>query len=261
MLASRLSAFPVCLILLSACGSPEETLVGQDPPIDTLQAALVSQSGESVVTQAGAVLRSSPSEHVIYIRTTAGAAETVLVGQRGTPGLIDGTGGAARLSAPAGLGYDSANNAVYVADLGNRAIRKITLGNSRVTTLLTQSGAVGLASAAGYPISSWSISDVAVNVNTSPTELYFADSGNHMIWRHKIGSMSPLAGLPGAPGYVDAVGVAARFRGPDALSYYNGGGFFGNPANASVQLADAGNGVIRSVRLFSLSVSTVGPIP
>jgi hypothetical protein len=261
MLASRLSSFPVCLMLLTACGSPEEALVEQAPPVATLQAALVSQSGEIVVTQSGAVLRSSPSEHVIYIRPTAGAAEAVLVGRRGTPGLIDGTGGAARLSAPAGLGYDPANNAVYVADLGNRAIRKITLGNSRLATVLTQSGAAGLASAAGHPISSWSISDVAVNTLTSPTEIYFADSGNHMIWRHQTGSMSPLAGLPGAPGYVDAVGVAARFRGPDALSYYNGGGFFGNPANASVQLADAGNGVIRSVRLSTRSVSTVGPIP
>lgn len=261
MLASRLAAFPVCLMMLSACGSPEEDPVGQEPPIAALQAALVTQSGESVVTQAGAVLRSSPSEHVIYIRPTAGAAETVLVGRRGTPGLLDGIGGAARLSAPAGLGYDPVNNAVYVADFGNRAIRKIALGSSRVTTVLTQSDASLLAGAAGYPISTWRISDVAVNVNTSPVEIYFADSGNHMIWRHQSGSMSPLAGLPGAPGYVDAVGVAARFQGPDALSYYNGGGFFGNPANASVQLSDVGNGVIRSVRLSTRAVSTLGPIP
>lgn len=260
MFASRLSTFSISLFFITACGSLDETDVEQGSAVDSRSAALLSQTGEIVVTQSGSILRSSPSQHVIYIRMTPDAPETVFVGRLGTPGSVDGIGAAARLSSPAGMGYDPVNNAVYLADVGNRAIRKINLSNARATTVLTPSNASALASAAGYPIPSWNVSDVAVNVNASPVELYFADTGNSMVWRHQTGSMSPLAGLPGSPGYVDAVGVAARFRSPDSLFYYDGGGFFGNPANAAVQLADAGNGVIRSIRLSTRNVSTVGPI-
>ena len=43
----------------------------------------------------------------------------------GTPGSVDGAGTVARFDSPVGVAVDSAGN-VYVADIGNHAIRKIT---------------------------------------------------------------------------------------------------------------------------------------
>jgi DNA-binding beta-propeller fold protein YncE len=58
---------------------------------------------------------------------------TTLAGAAGMAGSTDGTGSAARFNLPAGVAVDSAGN-LYVADSGNRTIRKIT--QSGITTTL-----------------------------------------------------------------------------------------------------------------------------
>ena len=56
--------------------------------------------------------------------TSAGVVST-LAGLADTSGNVDGTGSAARLNQPWGLGVNAASN-VYVADSSNGAIRKVT---------------------------------------------------------------------------------------------------------------------------------------
>ena len=58
---------------------------------------------------------------------------TTLAGLAGNPGIVDGTGNAARFNVPFGVATDSTGS-VYVLDPGNYAIRKVTSAGV-VTTL------------------------------------------------------------------------------------------------------------------------------
>ena len=68
---------------------------------------------------------------------TRGAAQdytfTTLAGPGNTPGAIDGPGASARFNGPMGVAVDNQGN-VYVADSGNRVIRKVSPAGV-VTTL------------------------------------------------------------------------------------------------------------------------------
>ena len=58
-------------------------------------------------------------------KITSGGVVTTLAGTAGQTGSTDGTGGAARFNAPAGIAVDGSGN-VYVGDTGNGAVRKVT---------------------------------------------------------------------------------------------------------------------------------------
>ena len=64
---------------------------------------------------------------------------STLAGAPGIPGSADGVGAAARFKSPQGVAVD-ANGTLYVADTGNRTIRKITAGG----VVSTMAGSVGV---------------------------------------------------------------------------------------------------------------------
>ena len=68
---------------------------------------------------------------------------TTVAGAGGIRGSVDGTGAAARFALPSGVAVDSAGN-VYVADVGNATIRKVTPGGV-VTTVAGTAGVAGIA--------------------------------------------------------------------------------------------------------------------
>jgi sugar lactone lactonase YvrE len=70
----------------------------------------------------------------VYELTIATGNLRVLAGRARQQGAVNGTGGAARFSAPSGIVSDRAGN-LYVADTGNDAIRKIVVATRAVTTL------------------------------------------------------------------------------------------------------------------------------
>lgn len=77
------------------------------------------------VDAAGNLFVADENNHLIRKITAAGAVSTYA--GSGSPDNIDDTGSAAAFNAPYGIAIDAANN-LYVAEIGNNQIRKITPG-------------------------------------------------------------------------------------------------------------------------------------
>ena len=125
----------------------------------TNSAARFNGPCELAVDGAGNLYVADASNHAIRKVTPVGTTwvVTTLAGKAGSPGSADGTNSAARFGfnntvgfGLGGLAVDGAGN-IYVADLGNNAIRKVTpVGtNWVVTTLAGQAGVAGSADGTG----------------------------------------------------------------------------------------------------------------
>jgi DNA-binding beta-propeller fold protein YncE len=124
--------------------------------------------------------------------TPAGAVSTV-AGKAGEAGSADGSGMAARFSAPAGIAVDASGNA-YVADFANGTIRRIT-PSGVVSTLAGSAGTAGSADGTGSAASFLFPSCVALDGSGS---LYVADFGNDTIRKLTPGGrVSTLVGTAG----------------------------------------------------------------
>jgi hypothetical protein len=184
----------------------------------------------------------SDSGNFTIREVTPGGVVTTLAGLAGFSGSEDGTGSEARFSDPSGVAVDGAGN-VYVVDIGNYTIRKVT-SSGVVTTLAGLAGfwgsADGTGSAARFRFS-WR-SGVAVD---SSGHVYVADNGNCTIRAvTPSGVVTTLAGLAGFWGSEDGTGSTARFggaflwRGPVGVAVDTAGNVF---------VADTCNNTIRKV--------------
>ncbi len=162
----------------------------------------------------GTLFVADTNNHVIRKISPSGEVET-LAGSAGVPALIDDTGTAARFQFPTGLAYDAAADVLYVADAGNKAIRKIT------------PGAVGSTLATGFE------SPIAVALSADGASLYVADNVRHTISRVIVatGAVEVFAGLSGTAGEDDGNGTAARFDEPKGLAFDSTGNLYVAEAN------------------------------
>lgn len=143
--------------------------------------------------------------------TLAGVPET-------GPGYFDGTAGAARFDTPGGVARDSYGN-IYLADISNHTIRKITPGGV-VTTLAGVAGVPGSADGIGSAARFYAPQSVAVD---SSDNIYVTDFANHTIRKITAGGVvTTLAGLAGSAGKDDGVGSAARFNHPVGIAVGSG---------------------------------------
>jgi len=135
-------------------------------------ASFFSPSGVAI-DAAGNVYVADEANNEIRKITSTGAV-TTLAGN-GYPGSSDGTAFEATFNAPNGVGVDATGN-VYVADSGNREIRKITLAG--VVSTLAGPRALnsndGIGSSASFSVPAGVAVDAAGNV-------YVADSGKNEI--------------------------------------------------------------------------------
>lgn len=156
--------------------------------------------------------------HTVRKITPAGIVST-FAGQAGKAGNADGAGPSAAFNAPTGVVADVAGN-VYVADMGNRAIRKIS-PDGVVTTF---AGNVGTPNG------------VAMDGSGN---LYVADWGSQTIRKITIsGVVNTLAGSAGSTGSADGEGSNARFNFPCGVVVDK----FGN-----AYVADSNNNTIRKI--------------
>ena len=190
-------------------------------------------------TQAG----SASTTIQVVTGTFPGLAGTVttLAGTT-TAGSTNGTGTAARFSAPSGTATYLDGN-LYIADTTNNMIRKIVVSTGVVTTVAgstTSGSANGVGTAASF--------NAPTGITTDGTNLYIADTSNNMIRQIVIstGTVTTLAGSTTA-GTTNSTGPAARFRGPTGLA----------TDGISLYVADKGNNRIRKVVISTGVVTTL----
>lgn len=173
---------------------------------------------------------------------------TIIAGQMGNDGSVDGKGAEVRFGKPRAVAVDSAGN-VYVIDEKYNTVRKIA-PDGMVTTL------------AGNPAVADGSKDGTLTAATfsSPRGLavdakgfvYVADSGNNLI--RKItpdGVVTTLAGHAGAAGFADGKGDAARFSAPRGVAVDEDG---------NVYVADTENCALRKITPDG-TVTTIIRIP
>jgi serine/threonine protein kinase len=197
------------------------------------------------VDHSGNVYVADTANNTIRKITPKGVVST-LAGLAGHPGSQEGLGAQARFRNPWGVAADDVGN-VFVADLSNETIRKITPAGV-VTTLAGQAGMTGSVDGSGslarFNAPHGVATDHAGNV-------YVADSANGTI--RKItpsGVVGTLAGLPGYSGNTDGQGPAARFWNPQGLAVDNKG---------NVYVADTGNDTVRQITPLGVVTTLPGP--
>jgi len=184
--------------------------------------------------------------HTIRKITPAGVV-TTLAGTAGARGSADGNGADARFDSPAAVAVDASGN-VYVADLGNVTIRKITPAGA-VTTLAgsvrMQGNVDGTGTAARFHV----VAGVAVDADGN---VFVADFGSDAIRKvTPAGDVTTLAGTPFVSGSADGTGPDARFNAPTGLALDSAG---------NLLVTDAGNSTIRKVTAAGV-VTTVAGTP
>ncbi len=170
---------------------------------------------------------------------------SLMAGDIGGDGSIDGTGSTARFSEMEGVALDASGN-IYVADTSTHKIRIITPAGV-VTTLAGTAGNAGSADGTG-PAALFSFprgitADGAGN-------LYVADTFNHTIRQIVIatGVVTTLAGTAGVTGGADGTGAAAEFFFPSSITFDGAGNLF---------VADTENATIRQIVIATGAVTTL----
>lgn len=176
-----------------------------------------------VADQGNNVIRKITPERVVT--TLAGSGEA---------SYADGTGKAAKFYRPTGVATDASGN-IYVADLFNHRIRKITPGG--VVTTLAGTGAMGFANGTGTQAKFRYPAGLALDASGN---IYVADSENHCI--RKIDTNQLVSTLTGSSeGFADGAMSTALFSFPREVEI---------DAKGTMYVADAGNNRIRKITGF-----------
>jgi len=158
----------------------------------------------SITTDGINLYSTNISYNKVYKIEISSGTYSVLAGS-GTTGSTDGIGTSATFNTPAGICIDSTKNNLYVADMGNKKIRKIKINTGEVTTLATFASSFG---------------PDGIAIDDTDTNLYVSSS--YKIYKVEIstGTITDFAGT-GSVGENDGVSTEARFRKPTGLFFKN----------------------------------------
>jgi sugar lactone lactonase YvrE len=170
------------------------------------------------------------SAHAVYALDLGTDKLTVVVGQPGVRGDTEGDAARALLDSPAGLAI--AGGVLYVADVGNRRIRRVELATRTVSTL-----------AAGF-MQPWGLC-------VDGDSLFMAESLQEAVFRIDVrtGTSTLLAGSNrfGYAGAANGRGPAARFRTPRGIDCAGDGLFVADRGNAQIRRLDRATSAVTSV--------------
>ena len=255
-------------ILFTGCGGGGSAGSGDNPPV-AVPAALESFAGNTggpgnldgtgaaagfnfpfgvATDRAGNVYVADTLNNTIRKISPIGVV-TTFAGTAGAVGIGsgDGSGPAARFWGPQSVATDSSDN-VYVADTGNKTIRKITPAGAVTTLAGTAGGLFGSADGVGGAASFAIPAAIAVD---SANNIYVADSYNQNIRKiSPTGVVTTLAGTLEVRGAVDGAGTTASFSGPSGLAFDSADNLY---------VADTYNHLIRKITPAGM-VSTLAGI-
>jgi len=182
---------------------------------------------------AGNIYVADDASNTIRKITPAGVV-TALAGTAGVTGSANGVGAAASFYHSGAVATDGSGN-VYVADIFNHTIRKITSAGI-VTTLAGTMGVPGSANGTGAAASFSYPNGISTD---GAGNIYVADTGNSTIRKiTPAGVVTTLAGTAGVTGSTNGTGSAARFAQPTGIAADSAG---------NVYVADTDNNTIRKI--------------
>jgi len=170
------------------------------------------------------------TNHLIRQIVISTGAVTTVAGT-GSSGSANGTGTSASFNTPLGITTDGTN--LYVSEYRNHLIRQIVISTGAVTTL-AGTGSSGSANGTGTSASF----NYPVGITTDGTNLYVADTNNHLIRQIVIstGAVTTVAGT-GSSGSANGTGTSASFNGPRGIT----------TDGTNLYVADFGNHLIRKI--------------
>jgi serine/threonine protein kinase, bacterial len=172
----------------------------------TGSAAQFGSAPDLAVDAAGNIYVADATSSFAVRKITPAGVVTTLAGN-GINGFADGTGSAARFGVLMGVAVDGSGN-VYVADLGNYRIRKIS-PDGVVTTI----GGTGMSGYLDGPAATSQFNLPMGVVADNAGNVYVADAGNNRIRKISGGIVSTIAG-DGLAGSLDGAAATARFNNP-----------------------------------------------
>jgi len=179
-----------------------------------LPQGIVAKVPETIYPGAAAIVADQNNHRIRLVRHDG----TVRTLAGSTQGFADGVGTSAQFNQPYGIAIGPDNN-IYIADFGNRRIRRMT-SDGNVTTI-AGTGAAGSADGSGDVATFQQPTGISVDRGG---RIYVADFGAHVIRRIDYVGGDPalptsyvvrtVAGSAGLTGSSDGVGSGARFNGP-----------------------------------------------
>lgn len=174
-----------------------------------------------------------------------GGIVTTVTGGKGQCGATDGPVETALFNNPAGITFDS-NGILYIADVNNNTIRKLTPSGS-VTTLAGVS--IGWGDGIGTNVRFNTPNGIALDPSGN---VWVADTFNNTIRRvSPTGVVNTIAGVPTVSGTNDGTGTNALFYYPTTMAFDSATNLF---------ICDSGNSTIRKLDP-SGAVTTVAGVP
>jgi hypothetical protein len=196
------------------------------------------------IDSSGTIYVADGGDHTVR-KITAGGVVTTFAGASGLAGSADGAGGNARFVYPFAVAVDTSGN-VYVTDVGDHTVRRITPGGLVVTiagTAGVSGSADGVGTAALFNYPEGVAADAVGNV-------YVSDTGNSTIRKIAVnGTVTTFAGAAGQNGTADGTGSGARFNYQAGLAIDTAGNLY---------VADQGNSAVRKINSGGVVTTLAG---
>lgn len=208
----------------------------------TTEPSFLGPSGVAV-DASGNVYVADAGDNQIRKVNSAGVI-TTLAGN-GNSGADDGNDTTATFNNPTGVALDASGN-VYVADLLNNRIRKVTPAG--VVSTLAGQDSIGSTNGIGAAAKFYFPNSVAVDASGN---VYVTDAVNNLI--RKVtpdGTVSTVAGT-GSPGSANGTATAASFNDPAGIAV---------DASGNLYVADANNNLIRKISPAGVVTTLAGNI-
>ncbi len=234
-------------IITTVAGNGSSGFSGDNGPA---VAAQLNFPVDVTVDASGAIYISDGNNN--RVRKVVNGVITTVAGN-GVP-FLGGDYGPATLASltPGGVAVDASGN-LYISDIGNNRIRKVT--NGIITTIAGSpgTGAPGSFGGDGGPATSAQLSQPRGITLDSAGNVYFADSANHRIRRIANGVITTFAGS----GTTGGLGGFGGDNGPATSALLSQPSSLVISADGTVYIGDSGNARVRKVPFSTGAISTV----